>query len=390
MQPAHHRGAQIVKGPLLRAFDLEERRREVTPADIEIGIADKPGKATQRLDSRLAREETRCRNAQVIGAARRERTPRRDQGLEALARRRPEGDQLDQFGGSGNAAVPRVRIDLAVNRDRVALARAKLREPVVERPLRPLDPPPRRAGPQRRALQLELHHAIERREDGLEALVVALERGEDVDHRLDRGHAVLGGLLADAVAARLPRHEADARQPLQRRIQPHELARLRPGAVDDDERPGRRLQRGGVLRVGSREEERCPRLGEEGLHARIVLEIYADVHLGVGQRLVRDPRRADGAVLLARVLEEAHARAALGRPRPAAPAGCLRAQAAIAAGARALGGRCGKAGHRHALHRRPQQRQAFTRTCPTADPRWPCGWPREALRAGRACPRDRR
>jgi len=150
-----------------------------------------------------------------------------------------------------------------------------------------------------------------------------------------------GGLLADAVVARLARDEADARQRPQRGVHLDDLARERPGAIHDDDVAGRVVpQRGGLHRALAGEEDVGAGLGGQRADARVVLELHAVVELRVGQRQVRHPRRADRDAPLARVLKEDDVGARLHLVQLAAVADGLRPQAAEAERAeRLLGGR---------------------------------------------------
>ena len=101
--------------------------------------------------------------------------------------------------------------------------------------------------------ELRVDHRVERDRAARGTARLALERAEHVHQRLDR-RAVLGARLpADPVLRRLRRRERVARQRVQHRVVAHDRLRLRPRAVDDDERdrPRRRLAQD-VLRARPR------------------------------------------------------------------------------------------------------------------------------------------
>ena len=101
----------------------------------------------------------------------------------------------------------------------------------------------------------------------MKPLLISLPGAEHFDHRLHGGDTMKVRFSADAVIARLARHEPDARQGPQRRIERHHLARLGPRAVDDDQRLGRSFESVGRHRSGTGKQQGRPGSGQQFLNA---------------------------------------------------------------------------------------------------------------------------
>jgi hypothetical protein len=128
--------------------------------------------------------------------------------------------------------------------------------------------------------ELVLHHGFERLQDALDARGVTLERSERERERFDRRQAVRRRLAPDAIAARLARRERIARQRRHGRIHLHQLLRLPPRSIDDDERHGAcGWVAREVARVGSRVEQNWR--SRTGRHEPLELELDAHVSLRV-------------------------------------------------------------------------------------------------------------
>ncbi len=235
------------------------------------------------------------------------------------------------------------------------------------------------------ALELVVDHRDERGEHRREAVGLALELAEHLGDGLDGGDAVVGGLLADPVVRRPARPEPDPRERLEQRVDPVDLLRERPGAVEHEQRRGRRVdQRRGIDRALSGEEHRRAR-GHERLDPRVVGEVDADVELGVREREVRHPRGAHRHPELSRVLEEddAGARGQLRHPR--AEAGGGRAEAAGTEGAGIQDAAClhhgggdrivARGTNAPRAGMRPGRRRAIVKQR-LQSPSRPCAWPR--------------
>ncbi len=211
---------------------------------------------------------------------------------------------------------------------------------------------------------LVLDHRVEHGEHLLQIRHV-LEARERRDRRLDRRHAVLRGLAPDPVVARLRGPERVAGEGREARVHAQQLARLRPGAVDDDQRH-RSLGRVGVQidrrRPGREHDRGRARIGDRREEPRIALQLDAHDALGV-EATLDHPRGADRVVALARVLEHDDPRARL-RARPRADE--LRAHAhdgrAIAALAKGAGHAPTSRGRSRSARRAPRARRRRSST----------------------------
>ena len=190
-------GASGRRGAMIASNVSPLRARRATQCTISGGMAAGP---TRRPGVRLAVQADDVGRARRAGSARRSRSPRRP---------RPE--------------------------HRVPLARATHRARVV---------------------QLRVDHRLERTQQPREPLRARLRARPARGQRLDRRHAVIGGLAPDAVVAGRGRREPDLRQRRQRRVALEQLARLPPGAVDHDQRDRRlELNLRQIDRVRSREQQ---------------------------------------------------------------------------------------------------------------------------------------
>ena len=155
-------------------------------------------------------------------------------------------------------------------------------------------------------VELLFHHRVEGAEDRREARGRLLEPLEHEGGGLDGGQAVLFGLLANAVVARLLGEELEPRQLREQRALLDHLLGVRPGAVHHHQRLWGRSQR---VDVGGRlagEEHRHPALAAQRLQRRVAHGGQPHVQLGVGQREVRHAAGADRHLRFAGVLNEDH------------------------------------------------------------------------------------
>ncbi len=246
---------------------------------------------------------------------RRQAVARGDHSLEAFAARRPARQPVHDLGRVARGCVARPGVGLTMHAQDVGPALAQQRRdraarwPVVAARVQAMAAA--RAGLD--VADLHLDHRVERPQQRLEALAVALQMTEHMGQRLDRGHAVEGGLAPNGVVcALLGRGEAQLRQTQQRRVGFQQPLRLAPGPVDQDE--SHRLPRRHGLHVARRRpwiDDVGLAAGQRCLHHGIVGEIDAHAQQGARQTQPRNASGADAHVALARVLQDDHTRAGL-------------------------------------------------------------------------------
>ena len=178
-------------------------------------------------------------SSMCCGRQRRQRTARRDHGLVDLAGRRAAGDEVHDLrivARSGSTRRPAVGFALdadearpiggEAHRQRRAAAGAARAPPLVAARARP------------RLANHSCRSTIAR--NGIEQRIERRASGSSTSSTSASASIVdtqkLGRLAADAVVAAAPRRERDARQRRQRRVQAQQRARLRPGAVEHDQR----------------------------------------------------------------------------------------------------------------------------------------------------------
>ena len=198
---------------------------------------------------------------------------------------------------------------------------------------------------------LGVDHRAERAQEREEAWSVPFERPEDVNERLDGRDVGLRRLRPYPVLARDGGGERVARKRPQTRVLAHDLLRLPPRPVDDDQRhrPARRVRQDVDRALAGIEQHWRARRVFEHAPQRLVVPPHAHVKLGAREAEGRHPRRTDGHVALARVLEDDDARRGRDLRDVPAVADARRPPARGADGARlALGRRGGASRRQHA------------------------------------------
>ncbi len=352
----------------------------MAPRADDVAIAKKPPRRLEQPGQRASAGQRRRVEPEVKGRRGGERAARRRQPIERLARldaaERPLHEFVGRVPGAPLAAVgPGVR--LADGADQIARALAQHRGGVGARAGAGAGARPAaaraRVGAARLLRELRVDHGPEGREQRQKARRITLERAEHVRERLDRRDVRLARLAANAVIARPGGREGVARQRRELGVQPQELLRLPPGAVQNHQgdRPARRIGRhvGGVG-PGVEQHGRPTHAGQHPAQCPALAKGDAHVQLGVREAKVRHPGGADGDVALARVLQQHHARRRLDAAEVGAIAHARRPLAARAGLARpklaprrgrgptpaAPGGARGRVGLAHPSPRLPSSR----------------------------------
>ena len=278
----------------------------------------------------------------------RERPARRDDRLERLAGAGSARDPVHDLGGVIDRRARRPGVRLAVQTDDVVRPFAQQgRRPRPRRVACAVDGvAPARAPHRPRVVQLRVDHRLERPQQRREPFRIALERAQHLRQGLDGRHAMIGGLAADPVVAGRARREPDLRQRRQRGVALQQLARLPPGAVDDDQRDrtGRFASARSIAFGPGNSRYVGPPPASAARTCVVVVEVDAHAQLGPRQAEVRQPRRTDGHVPFAGVLQQQDARARRQRHQVRAVADRLGSPAARAD--RAVGGGLGNHGAR--------------------------------------------
>ncbi len=157
---------------------------------------------------------------------------------------------------------------------------------------------------------LPIDHRVEHAKEPLQTRGLGLEQLEGANDRLEGRHVLGSRRLANSVARRRERTQREVRAIVQPRVRAVQVARLRPGTVEDDEG-------GGALFGGEIFEEAGVVSGEQ--HADIGLELEA-LFEAAGETVPRhhdarpletelnDARRPDCMEPFARVLQHRHVR----------------------------------------------------------------------------------